>query len=66
MRIVEKDVLDYLAHSPKLTPVARRVAEEAGVSLQGLSGSGPGGRITRADVEHAIQSEPSPALHDSH
>ena len=37
------------------------MAEEAGVSLQGLSGSGPGGRITRADVEHAIQSEPSPA-----
>lgn len=61
VRIVEKDVLDFLTHSPKLTPVARRVAEEAGVSLQGLSGSGPGGRITRADVELAIQSEPSPA-----
>ena len=58
MRIVEKDVLDFLARAPKPTPVARRVAEEAGVSLQGLSGSGPGGRITRADVEHALQGEP--------
>jgi len=60
VRVIEKDVLDFLARSPRLTPVARRVAEEAGVSLQGLAGSGPGGRITRADVQHAIQSEPGP------
>jgi pyruvate dehydrogenase E2 component (dihydrolipoamide acetyltransferase) len=60
VRVIEKDVLDFLAHAPRLTPVARRVAEEAGVSVQGLSGSGPGGRITRADVEQAMQSEPAP------
>lgn len=54
IRIVEKDVLDYLSRTPKATPVARRVAAEAGVPLQALAGSGPGGRITRADVERAI------------
>ncbi len=35
------------------TPVARRKAVELGVSLHGLTGSGPGGRITQLDVERA-------------
>jgi pyruvate dehydrogenase E2 component (dihydrolipoyllysine-residue acetyltransferase) len=35
------------------TPVARRTALELGVSLHGIRGSGPGGRITREDVERA-------------
>jgi pyruvate dehydrogenase E2 component (dihydrolipoamide acetyltransferase) len=38
---------------PNATPVARRTAVELGVSLHGLVGSGPGGRITREDVERA-------------
>jgi pyruvate dehydrogenase E2 component (dihydrolipoamide acetyltransferase) len=38
---------------PNATPVARRTAVELGVSLHGLTGSGPGGRITREDVERA-------------
>jgi pyruvate dehydrogenase E2 component (dihydrolipoamide acetyltransferase) len=38
---------------PNATPVARRTAVELGVSLHGLPGSGPGGRITREDVERA-------------
>jgi pyruvate dehydrogenase E2 component (dihydrolipoamide acetyltransferase) len=37
----------------KASPVARRVAGERGVDLQALSGSGPGGRIVKADVEAA-------------
>jgi pyruvate dehydrogenase E2 component (dihydrolipoamide acetyltransferase) len=37
----------------KASPLARRVAEEAGVDLGGLKGSGPGGRIVKADVESA-------------
>jgi pyruvate dehydrogenase E2 component (dihydrolipoyllysine-residue acetyltransferase) len=32
------------------TPVARRLAREHGVDLAGVTGSGPRGRITRADV----------------
>jgi len=35
------------------TPVARRTAVELGVSLHGLDGTGPGGRITREDVQKA-------------
>jgi pyruvate dehydrogenase E2 component (dihydrolipoamide acetyltransferase) len=37
----------------KASPLARRVAEETGVDLGGLKGSGPGGRIVKADVESA-------------
>ncbi|MFN3705225.1 MAG: dihydrolipoamide acetyltransferase family protein [Thermoflexales bacterium] len=33
------------------TPVARRIAEEHGVDLRQVRGSGPEGRITKADVE---------------
>lgn len=43
----------------KATPVARRIAEEKDVDLQALSGSGPGGRIVKKDVEEAIEREPA-------
>lgn len=36
------------------TPLARRLAKEAGLDLLGLTGSGPGGRIKAADVERAL------------
>lgn len=36
--------------SPRATPVARRLAEESQVELARVSGSGSGGRITKADV----------------
>ncbi|UCG24806.1 MAG: 2-oxo acid dehydrogenase subunit E2 [Chloroflexota bacterium] len=36
----------------KATPVARRVALERGVDLRQVNGSGPGGRIRKADVEN--------------
>ena len=32
------------------SPLARRIAVQAGIDLAGLSGSGPGGRIVKADV----------------
>lgn len=35
----------------KASPLARRVAEEHGVDITRVDGTGPGGRITRADVE---------------
>jgi 2-oxoisovalerate dehydrogenase E2 component (dihydrolipoyl transacylase) len=34
----------------KATPVAKRIAAEKGVTLSGVSGSGPGGAITKEDV----------------
>ncbi len=38
---------------PKASPLARRLASERGVELTALQGTGPGGRIVRADVEAA-------------
>ncbi len=35
----------------KASPLARRLAAALGVDLQGLAGSGPGGRIVKRDVE---------------
>jgi pyruvate dehydrogenase E2 component (dihydrolipoamide acetyltransferase) len=35
----------------KASPVARRMAKEMGVDLGALEGTGPGGRIVKADVE---------------
>ncbi|MEA2240594.1 MAG: hypothetical protein QOD24_150 [Solirubrobacteraceae bacterium] len=39
----------------KASPLARRMAREQGLDLQQLAGSGPGGRIDKADVERAAQ-----------
>ena len=40
---------------PHVTPVARKVAETLGVDLGAVIGTGPGGRIDRADVEQAAE-----------
>lgn len=37
----------------RVSPVAQRVALAQGLSLEGVEGSGPAGRIVRADVERA-------------
>jgi pyruvate dehydrogenase E2 component (dihydrolipoamide acetyltransferase) len=37
----------------KATPVARRMASELGIPINSISGSGPGGRIIKHDVETA-------------
>jgi pyruvate dehydrogenase E2 component (dihydrolipoamide acetyltransferase) len=42
-------------HPMRVSPVARRIAQEAGVEdLSDISGSGPRGRIMRDDVERAL------------
>jgi pyruvate dehydrogenase E2 component (dihydrolipoamide acetyltransferase) len=38
----------------KASPLARRMAQEAGLNLAELVGSGPGGRIVKRDVDAAI------------
>jgi pyruvate dehydrogenase E2 component (dihydrolipoamide acetyltransferase) len=43
------------------SPLAKRMAQQAGLSLAGVAGSGPGGRIVKADVEAAL-SRPAPAV----
>ncbi len=42
------------------SPLARRMAKQAGIDLATLKGSGPNGRIVRADID-ATQQKPAPA-----
>jgi len=39
----------------KASPLARRMAAQAGLDLTALKGSGPNGRIVKADIEAAVQ-----------
>jgi 2-oxoglutarate dehydrogenase E2 component (dihydrolipoamide succinyltransferase) len=43
---------------PHASPVARRMAEEHGVDLTRVEGTGTGGRVTREDVERLVQPAP--------
>ena len=40
-------------HRLRISPLARRVAEQLGVDLSTIEGSGPNGAITKSDVERA-------------
>lgn len=40
------------------SPLARRLAREAGIDLATVTGSGPQGRIRRRDIERALSAEP--------
>jgi pyruvate dehydrogenase E2 component (dihydrolipoamide acetyltransferase) len=44
---------------PRASPLARRTARQHGVSLEHLSGTGPRGRIVRADVTAAAGIDPA-------
>ncbi|HEV7943874.1 MAG TPA: dihydrolipoamide acetyltransferase family protein [Solirubrobacteraceae bacterium] len=46
----------------KASPLARRLAAGAGIELTALAGSGPGGRVVKADVERALQAGAAPAV----
>ena len=43
----------------KASPIARKIAEEKGVDIAAITGTGPGGRITKSDVENFT---PSPGF----
>lgn len=43
------------------TPVARRMADDQGVNLAQVTGSGPGGRITKQDIASHLQQTEIPA-----
>jgi len=47
------------------SPLARRLAAEKGVDLQSLAGSGPNGRIVRADVAGAAPGTAKPAAKEA-
>ncbi len=43
------------------SPLAKRIAEQNGVDLSAITGSGPNGRIVKADVEGAASGSSAPA-----
>ncbi len=47
------------AHDVFATPVARKLAEERGLSLDRITGTGPGGKVREQDVLVALQAAPS-------
>jgi pyruvate dehydrogenase E2 component (dihydrolipoamide acetyltransferase) len=60
VRVVERDVLAYLAQAPKATPLAQKLAAETGVDLRQIPGTGQRGTITREDVERMAAPAPAP------
>ena len=44
-----------------VSPLAKRLAEQNGVDLASITGSGPGGRIVKADIEGAASGTATPA-----
>lgn len=45
----------------KASPLARKIAEESGINLASVKGSGPQGRVTKADIEKFKEKGPAPA-----
>jgi len=45
----------------KVSPLARRLAQAQGIDLASVQGSGPGGRIVRADIDAAVGKPPAAA-----
>lgn len=71
-RIIEKDVAAAQGSAPavaapvavpakdiKASPLAKRIAEERGIDLSRIQGSGPGGRIVQSDLDSNIGSAPA-------
>jgi pyruvate dehydrogenase E2 component (dihydrolipoamide acetyltransferase) len=44
----------------KASPLARKIAEEKGIDLRAVAGSGDGGRIVKRDIDH-LQNQPAAA-----
>ncbi|HXH09062.1 MAG TPA: 2-oxo acid dehydrogenase subunit E2 [Alphaproteobacteria bacterium] len=47
--------------TPQVVPAARRLAQERGIDLAQVQGTGPGGRILLEDVQRAIEARSAPA-----
>lgn len=48
-----------LERSPSIAPAAQKLALEKGIAISSIKGSGPGGRITKQDVEKAKPAAPA-------
>src|SRR6202011_4784566 len=64
LNVIRRPAVQEDGERQRVSPVARRLAEEHGVDLRRVEGTGPGGRITKEDVEAAAQrtATPTPTL----
>lgn len=58
--VAESELDTNLPGGVRATPLARRIAEDKNIDLKVLSGTGPGGRIVKADVQAAAEIAPMP------
>jgi len=56
---VETEADGSLPDGVRATPLARRIAEDKGLDIKTIAGSGPGGRIVKSDVEAALVAGPA-------
>ena len=62
--VVERDVQNYIANQPAVTPLAANQARVQGIDLSGVTGTGPNGKITTEDLPSsgtAAEAAPAPA-----
>ncbi|KAH7035769.1 pyruvate dehydrogenase protein X component [Microdochium trichocladiopsis] len=57
----EGKIESSLDRAPNASPAARRLAKQNGISLTGVKGSGPGGKITEDDVKKSGSAPAAPA-----
>lgn len=50
----------------RISPAARRLAQEHGIAIDGLSGTGPDGALTLQDVQRALEASTRPDDTDRH
>jgi pyruvate dehydrogenase E2 component (dihydrolipoamide acetyltransferase) len=55
LNVIRRPAAQEDGERQRVSPVARRLAEELGVDLRRVQGTGPGGRIQKEDVEAAAQ-----------
>jgi len=53
---IDKEAITEKKGPVKISPLARRIAKDAGVDISKIEGTGPGGRIVKEDVENFISS----------
>ncbi len=47
----------------RISPIARKIAESENINIETIQGTGPKGRITKADVENVLAERASEASH---
>jgi len=60
---VTTETVASAAQTRRATPLAQKMAEDLGVSLENIQGSGPSGRITKSDVLQSEEDEHDTPIH---